>query len=302
MAEIQFGWVLNVGPERGMPSRQFNEISRRQVELVKEQIDSLWFVDHVQFGDSPVLEGWTALTYFAAQYPQFQVGHMVLCQSFRNPALLAKMAATLQYLSQGRFLLGIGAGWHEEEYRAYNYEFPTARARVEQLEETLQIVKALWTEKQVTFQGQHYAVSAAYCEPKPDPLPPIVIGGQGPRMLQLVARYADGWNIAWTKPDEYVQKLKVFEQACQQVGRDHTQVRRSWFGRCICVTSGEEAGTLNGLGLLGTPEQIVEQIQAYVDLGIDYFMLGVRDVTDLTTVELLAREVFPYFKKQFRIP
>ncbi len=301
MTGIQFGWVLNAGPKEGMPSQQYNEIYRQQVELMREQIDSLWFVDHVQFADSPVLEGWTALTYLAAQYPQFQVGHMVLCQSFRNPALLAKMAATLQYLSQGRFVLGIGAGWHEEEYLAYNYTYPTARARTEQLEETLQIVKTMWTEKQVTFQGQHYAVNAAYCEPKPDPVPPIIVGGQGQRMLQLVARYADGWNIAWTKPDEYAQKLKVFEQACQQEGRDPTQVRRSWFGRCTCTTSEEEAATLKGPGLLGTPEQIVEQIQAYVDLGIDYFMLGSRDVTDLTTVELLAHEVFPHFKEQSRV-
>ncbi|HEU5377044.1 MAG TPA: LLM class flavin-dependent oxidoreductase [Ktedonobacteraceae bacterium] len=297
MTEIQFGWVFNVGPEDGMPAQQYHEICQRQVELVREQIDSLWFVDHIQFGDSPVLEGWTALTYFAAQYPQFQVGHMVLCQSFRNPALLAKMAATLQYLSQGRFLLGIGAGWHEEEYRAYNYAFPSARARTEQLDETLHIVKALWTEKQVTFQGQHYAVNAAYCEPKPDPLPPIVIGGQGPRMLQLVARYADGWNMAWASPEEYAEKLKVFEQACQREGRDPTQVRRSWFGRCACVTSAEEAATLNGRGLLGTPEQIIQQIQALVDLGIDSFMFGVKDIADLTTVELLARDVLPSFKK-----
>ena len=298
MTEIQFGWVLNGGPKQGMPSQQYNEICRQQIELVREQIESLWFVDHVQFGDSPVLEGWTALTYLAAQYPQFQVGHMVLCQSFRNPALLAKMAATLQYLSQGRFVLGIGAGWHEEEYRAYNYAFPTPRARTEQLEETLQIVKALWSEKQVTFEGQHFGVNAAYCEPKPDPLPPIIIGGHGPRMLRLVARYADGWNIAWTKPEKYQEKLKIFEQACQEEGRDPTQVRRSWFGRCICVASGEEAAKLNGQGLLGTPEQIVEQIRAYVDLGIDYFMLGARDVTDLTTVELMAREVLPHFKRR----
>ncbi len=116
-------------------------------------------------------------------------------------------------------------------------------------------------------------------------------------MLRLVARYADGWNIAWTKPEKYQEKLKIFEHMCKQEGRDAAQVRRSWFGRCICVTSGEEAAKLKGLGLLGTPEQIIEQIQAYIDLGIDYFMLGARDVTDLTTVELLAREVFPYFKK-----
>lgn len=300
LAEIQFGWVFNAGPEAGMPAQRFLEIGQRQVELVGEQIDSVWCVDHVQFGESPVLEGWTTLTYLAAHYPQFQVGHMVLCQSFRNPALLAKMAATLHYLSQGRFQLGIGAGWHEEEYRAYNYAFPTARVRTEQLEETLQIVKALWTEKQATFQGQHYAVHAASCEPKPAPLPPILIGGQGPRMLRLVARYADGWNIAWAKPEEYRQKLEVFKQACQQEGRDPTQVRRSWFGRCTCVPTSEGAATLQGLGLLGTPGQIIDQIQAYIDLGIHTFMLGVRDVADLTTVELLAREVLPHFKKQSR--
>ena len=298
MKEIQFGWVLNGGPKAGMPSQQYNEICRKQIDLVGEQIDSLWYVDHVQFGDSPVLEGWTGLTYFGALYPQYQIGHMVLCQSFRNPALLAKMAATLQYLSQGRFILGIGAGWHEEEYRAYNYVFPTPRARTEQLEETLQIVKALWTEKQVTFQGQHFAVNAAYCEPKPVPLPPIIIGGHGRRMLRLVARYADCWNIAWSKPKTYQEKLKDFEQACQQEGRDLTQVRRSWFGRCICITSGEEAKTLTGQGLLGTPDQLIEQIQAYIDLGIDYFMLGARNVSDLTTVELMAREVLPHFKRR----
>ncbi|QBD76644.1 LLM class flavin-dependent oxidoreductase [Ktedonosporobacter rubrisoli] len=301
MTDIQFGWALNVGPREGMPFHQFNENSRRQIELMQELIDSLWFVDHVQFSDSPVLEGWTALTYLAAQYPQFQVGHMVLCQSFRNPALLAKMTATLQYLSQGRFILGIGAGWHEEEYRAYNFDFPSARARVEQLEETLHIVKALWSEKQVTFQGKHYAVNAAYCEPKPDPLPQIIVGGQGARMLQLVARYADGWNIAWAKPEEYRQKLAIFEQACQQEGRDPKIVQRSWFGRCTCVSSKEEAAKLEGTGLLGTPEQIAEQLQAYIDLGIDYFMLGVRDVSDLTTVELLAHEVLPRFKKRSQV-
>ena len=297
MAEIQFGWALNVGPGRGMAAWQYHEICQRQIELVREWIASLWFADHVQFSDSPVLEGWTTLTYFAAQYPQLQVGHTVLCQSFRNPALLAKMATTLQYLTQGRFILGIGAGWHEEEYRAYNYAFPSARVRPEELEETLQIVKALWTEKQATFEGKHYAVHAAYCEPKPEPVPPIMIGGQGPRMLRLVARYADDWNIPWLKAEEYRQKLPLFEQACQQEGRDPAQVRRSWFGRCTCVKSAEEAATLSGMGLLGTPEQIVAQIQALADLGINYFMLGVRDVTDLTTVELLAREVLPHFKK-----
>jgi alkanesulfonate monooxygenase SsuD/methylene tetrahydromethanopterin reductase-like flavin-dependent oxidoreductase (luciferase family) len=295
MTTIQFGWVLNSGPSAGMEPRRFHELVQRQIALLEEHIDSLWCSDHLQFGSSPLLEGWTALTYLAARYPQFQVGHMVLCQSFRNPALLAKMGATLQYLSEGRFLLGIGAGWYEDEYRAYNYPFPPARARAEQLEETLQIVHALWTEEQATFHGRHYAIEAAYCEPKPDPRPPIIVGAAGARMLRIVARYADGWNAAWLSPERYRQRLAVFESACQEVGRPATAIRRSWFGRSICVPGAQEAAQLQGRGLLGTPEQIAQRIQAYIDLGIDYFMLGSWDIEDLRTVELLAREVLPRF-------
>nr|BBH94702.1 hypothetical protein KTA_29010 [Thermogemmatispora argillosa] len=294
--EIRFGWVLNAGPTRGMEASRFLAISRQQIALVGEQIDSLWFTDHLQFGSSPVLEGWTALTYIAALYPHYRIGHMVLCQSFRNPALLAKMAATLQYLSGGRLLLGIGAGWHEEEYRAYNYPFPEPRARIEQLEETLQIVRALWSEEQVTFEGRHYHVHEAYCEPKPEPKPPIIVGGLGTRLLHSVARYADGWNAAWIKPDAYRERLTIFESACRQLGRDPAQVERSWFGRCICVPSAEEAARLQGRGLLGTPDQIAEQLQAYIDLGITSFMLGSWELEDLQTVELLAHQVLPRFR------
>jgi len=296
MAKIQFGWALNGGPEEGMAPSQYMRSVQQQIQLVEAQVDSLWFVDHVQFADDPLLEGWTALTYLAAVYPQFHVGHMVLCQSFRNPALLAKMAATLQYLSNGRFTLSIGAGWHEEEYRAYGYTYPSPGARVEQLEETLQIVRAMWTEAQATFQGQHFLVTAAHCEPRPDPVPPILIGGKGTRMLHLVARYADGWNAAWLSPEEYRQRLDVLEQECQKVGRDPAEVQRSWFGRCVCVASKQEADKLEGRGLLGTPERIIEQLQAYVQLGIHRFMLGSRSLSDMTTVELLAREVFPNVK------
>jgi alkanesulfonate monooxygenase SsuD/methylene tetrahydromethanopterin reductase-like flavin-dependent oxidoreductase (luciferase family) len=293
MAQIQFGWVLNGGPVKGMAPSHYAHAVRQQIQLVAPHVDSLWFVDHVQFADDPLLEGWTALTYLAAEYPQFHVGHMVLCQSFRNPALLAKMAATLQYLSDGRFTLSIGAGWHEEEYRAYGYTYPPARERVEQLEETLQIVRAMWTEEQATFQGRHFSVTSAHCEPRPDPVPPILIGGTGTRMLNLVARRADGWNASWLSPEEYRHRLDVLLQECRKVGRDPAEVQRSWFGRCVCVASKQEAGALEGRGLVGTPEQIIEQLQAYIELGIHRFMLGSRSLADMTTVELLAKEVLP---------
>ncbi|MBV9230590.1 MAG: LLM class flavin-dependent oxidoreductase [Chloroflexi bacterium] len=299
MAPIQFGWTLYPGLAKGMSARQFKETVRQQVELIHDHIDSLWCVDHVQFGDMPLLEGWTALTYLAAQYPELQLGHMVLCQSFRNPALLAKMGATLQYLSGGRFILGIGAGWHEEEYRAYGYDFPPPRVRTEQLAEALQIVKALWSQEQVTFQGKHSSVNAAYCEPKPEPIPPIVVGGKGNRMLQLVARYADGWNTPWLSVEDYRQKLAVFEQECHKIGRDPSQIRRGWFGWSTCVATKEEASTLTGRGLLGTPDQIAAQLQAYIDLGVNSFVLGNNDLSDVTTTELLAKEVLPQLKGEY---
>src|SRR5207247_11241910 len=127
----------------------------RVVEVVAGHFESAWIVYHLQFGDTDLLEGFTALTYMAALHPRLKFGHSVLCQSFRNPALLAKMGATLQFMSGGRYVLGMGAGWNEEEYRAYGYDFPPAGVRVEQLEEALRIIKAMWTEEKVTLEDKH---------------------------------------------------------------------------------------------------------------------------------------------------
>lgn len=132
MARIQFG--LSLPAARRMPREAFLAGVQQSMELVTGHFDSAWFTDHLQYDDAPILEGWTMLTYLAALYPQFTFGHAVLCQSFRNPALLAKMAATFQYMSGGRFTLGVGAGWKEDEYRAYGYEFPSAGTRVEENE------------------------------------------------------------------------------------------------------------------------------------------------------------------------
>src|SRR5688572_8876628 len=144
MARVEFGFCLpGELPHEGRAT--FRDDLNRALDLAAGHFDSAWMVDHLQFGDASVLEGFTTLAYMAALQPRLKVGHAVLCQSFRNPALLAKMAATLQFMSEGRFTLGLGAGWHEEEYRAYGYDFPSARVRVEQFDEALQIIKAMWT-------------------------------------------------------------------------------------------------------------------------------------------------------------
>jgi alkanesulfonate monooxygenase SsuD/methylene tetrahydromethanopterin reductase-like flavin-dependent oxidoreductase (luciferase family) len=151
-------------------------------------------IDHLMSNEGDI-ESFTTLAYLAAFHPELRFGHTVICQSFRNPALVAVMGAALQFLSGGRFLFGIGTGWLEAEYKAFGYDFPPARVRVEQLEEALQIIKGLWTGKKVTFSGKHYRVSEAECEPKPDPLPPIMVGAFKPKMLRITAKYADEWNV-----------------------------------------------------------------------------------------------------------
>src|SRR5436190_3065495 len=168
MRPLTFGLVLPVGSPTRQGRATFVADLNRVLNLVAGHFDSAWMIDHLQTDADDMLESFTTISYLAALHPQLRFGHTVVCQSFRNPALLAKMGATLQFLSGGRFMLGLGAGWNEEEYRAYGYDFPPARVRVAQLEETIQIVKAMWTQKTATFAGEYYRVTEAYCEPKPD--------------------------------------------------------------------------------------------------------------------------------------
>ena len=303
MTRIQFGFCMPADKLDKHRRATFSEDLNCALDLVTGHFDSAWIIDHLQFGDDDVLEGFTALTYLAALHPQLKFGHTVLCQSFRNPALLAKMGATLHFLSNGRFILGLGAGWHAEEYRAYGYDFPADRVRVKQLEETLQIIKALWTQKTATFAGEYYRVTEAYCEPKPDPLPTIMVGAFKPKMLRLTARYADWWNVSSTGVGGYRRMAKAFERACSDVGRNPSTIRRSWVGGCACAPTQAEAEALAGdrvsssddddFGFVGTPKQVVEQMRPFIDLGVNYFMLDCSGFPKLTTLEMLINEVLP---------
>ena len=294
-----------------MPADQLDKSRRntyvedlnRALDLVTGHFDSAWIIDHLQDGDADMLESFTTLSYMAALHPQLKFGHTVISQSFRNPALLAKMGATLQFISGGRFLLGIGAGGDEDEHKAYGYGFPPAQVRVEQLEETLQITKAMWTDAKATFNGRHYQISNAYCEPKPDPIPPIMIGAFRPKMLRLAAKYADEWNVSSTGLMEYRRLVDEFAKACQEVGRDPTSVLRSWCGGCVCAATQAEAERIGGarydndpegdFDFVGTPEHIASQMRSFIELGIDSFMVDCGGFPNLTTLELLVNEVLP---------
>ncbi len=304
MTRIQFGFIMPAGALNAARRPTFVEDLNRALDLVTGHFDSAWSIDHLQADEADQLEGFTMLTYMAALHPQLKFGHTVLCQSFRNPALLAQMGATLQFLSGGRFILGLGAGWHQEEYRAYGYDFPPAHTRVEQLAEALQIIKLMWTEEQATFEGRHYHVSNAHCEPKPDPIPPIMVGAFKPKMLRLTAKYADWWNVSSTGVEGYRRIAEEFESACAEVGRDPVTVLRSWSGGCACAPTQVEAESFarglyaadnayDDFGFVGTPQQVIAQLRSFIDLGVEYFMLDCSGFPKLTTLELLITEVFP---------
>jgi alkanesulfonate monooxygenase SsuD/methylene tetrahydromethanopterin reductase-like flavin-dependent oxidoreductase (luciferase family) len=301
---VQFGLIV---PENVLSSSgrlRYREDVDRLLTCVTGHFDSAWFIDHLQ-GD--VLEGWTALTWLAARHPGLRWGHTVLAQTFRNPALVATMGATLQFLSGGHFILGIGAGGQEAEHRAWGYDFPPGHARVAALDEALRIIRALWTEERATFAGTHYRVAGASYEPRPDPLPPIMVGAFRPQMLRLTARHADWWNVSSTGIAAYRAYREEFERACAAIGRDPASVRRTWSGGCICAPSEAEVAALAavrarlgpeyahqvGEDFVGTPGQIIEQMRWFIAQGVDYFMLDCGGFPRLTTVELLIDEVLP---------
>jgi len=295
---VEFGLQLSGFPPQAEDDGDVLTFYRRMVDALSPEFTTLWVSDHFQFGDASVLEGWTRLTYLAALFPHLKVGHLVLGQGYRNPALLAKMGATLQHLSGGRFILGIGAGWHEEEYRAYGYGYPSPGARVAQLAEAIQIIRDLWTEAPATFHGAHYRIEEAYCEPRPDPLPPILVGTRGPKALRVAAQLADGWS--WDAPmASYQPAYDELRRACAEVGRDSASI---W------LTAGADADfpddpadfvaefpqpaypdiPIRPLG--PTPADAVEQLRPLVELGVTHFMIY---PSSLRTLKRFSAEVAP---------
>jgi alkanesulfonate monooxygenase SsuD/methylene tetrahydromethanopterin reductase-like flavin-dependent oxidoreductase (luciferase family) len=293
---LEFGLQLKAFPrDNGTDLLRFYD---DQVAGLPPEFTSLWMSDHLQFGDDPVLEGWTWLTYLAARYPRFKVGHLVLGQGYRNPALLAKMGATLQVLSGGRFILGLGAGWHEEEYRAYGYGYPSRGVRVTQLAEALQIIRMMWTQPRATFRGEHYLIDDAICEPKPDPVPPIFVGSPGPRVIRVAAKYADGWT--WDAPIEtYGPPHAELLKACAEIGRDPATVWKLTFAD---LDFPEDPATFRGryehsyypgmyMSQLGpTPADAVEQLSPLIALGVSHIIVS---GSTKRTIERFAEEAIP---------
>lgn len=265
--------------------------------------DSLWFPDHVQYGSHNVAEGWSMLAFALARYPDKICGHEVLCNSFRNPALLAKMAATTQTLSGGRLVLGIGAGWNAAEYQAYGWPFPSARVRIAQLAEAIELIRMLWREAPANYAGQHYQIANAYCEPRPDPQPPIMVGGAGEQyLLRVVAQHADWWNYEYTDEATFAHKQAVLQEHCHAVGRDYDEIRQVIrIGVLIAETEADvkrlhERPDVRPMqhGAIGTPAQVTEKLLGIIAQGADRLTVHFADAPRLDGTALFTSTVLPH--------
>jgi F420-dependent oxidoreductase-like protein len=274
---------------------------------------SLWLADHMWargLPDVDHLEISTALAALAARTERLRLGSLVLCTGYRNPALVAKIASSLDHISGGRLELGIGAGWMEEEYRAYGYSFPPVRERIEQLDEALEIIRRLFSEPRATFQGKYYAVDDAPNNPKPmqRPSPPITIGGSGERLLlRVVAKHADRWNCPINAAHELPRKLDVLRQHCAAVGRDPAAVTVS--EQVIVVLGKDKAdfdmrwamakqflkgfADVDAVAVRGLPDEVATGLREKVARGVRLFTIMFGDLAPAETIRLFGEKVLP---------
>jgi F420-dependent oxidoreductase-like protein len=308
------GWKLEyTGWSAGDAWARTVELSRLAEDL---GYDHLWVYDHVETvprrEPTHVFEAFTTLAALAQHTQRIRLGQLVTCSSYRNAGLLAKEAAGVDVVSGGRLILGLGAGWYEREYQAYGYEYLAPRERLRVLDETVQVIKRLWTEETVTFDGAHLHFDGAYCDPKPlQQLPEIWIGGGGEQVtLRIAAEHADAtnWQVGL---DQFVHKSEVLRGHCERIGRDFGSITRTHGPDCRLFDSEKDlkqwlaatdGGDLWGNKdhdsyvrdhLVGTVEQVTEKVQAFVDAGCTEFVLWFRDFPESESLERFARDVVP---------
>jgi len=312
---VRFGWRMPMWDPDGAPAYTWLPAVHQNLQALAGKLDSVWLSDHFVPGagwkspETDTLECWTATAAMAAAHPSFQFGQIVLGNSYRYPPLMAKMAATLQLMTGGRLILGIGAGWMESEYRAYGYPFPSAAVRLQELSEAIHIIRRMWTQSPASFKGKHYSIQDAYCNPMPDPAPPIMIGASGEQLaLRVVARHADWWNLSDTTPQAFARKAGVLEEHCAAVGRDPTSILYNLQCQALAIAPTEREAqaiashstlyknTRAGAALAGTPDQIADRLRQYVTLGVRHFILRFLDFPSPEGALLFASEVAPRFR------
>src|SRR5713226_372477 len=311
---MKFGLIVPQGWRMDLvgiadPAEAYETMTRVAREAEAVGFDSIWLFDHFHTVPTPTqevtFECWTSTAALARDTRRVRIGQMVTCNSYRNPALLAKMASTVDVLSHGRLDFGIGAGWYEEEYRAYGYPYPDTGERLQRLHEAVQIILAMWTQEEATFEGTYYQVKGAINQPKGVQKPhiPILIGGGGEKVtLRLVARYGDacnvGGDIATLK-----HKFAVLKQHCDELGRDYNSIRRTTLIDDCAIAETEDATiakltpaqrnnleSLRQTALIGTPTMIRQRLAEYEAAGVQEIIIRFVDAPQLESVHLFARE------------
>lgn len=302
MARLDFGVTIRPSTQGGTIA-EMDRANERILAAARDHDLSCWVIDHFQSGGDPIMECLTFLTYHAGRVPGLRWGTLVLGQGYRNPALTAKIAATLQHLTDGRFILGLGAGDAEAEHLAYGYPFPPGRVRVVQLDEAARIARVLWSGEPVTFVGEYYRVNEARCLPAPTPPPTLMIGGGGERRtLRVVAEHADWWNADYYSPAEYAHKLGVLRDHCRALGRDPGAIVPScYMGLSISrdpsrLTRQRFMGHRGEVHVVsGTPEEVVPQLAAFAEAGVRHMQLNFLDFPGTESLDLFVNEVLPHF-------
>jgi F420-dependent oxidoreductase-like protein len=305
------GWTMDL-VDIESPIEKYETMSGCAREAERTGYDSIWLYDHFHTVPRPeptaVFECWSSMAALARDTSTVRLGQMVTCNSYRPPALLAKMSSCIDVLSHGRLIVGMGAGWYEHEYRAFGYEYGEMPDRLRHLRESLQVLKTMWTEERASFHGRYYHVEGAINEPKPiqKPHPPLWIGGNGERVtLKLVAQHGDGCNIGGDL-DERRRGLDVLRRHCDTAGRDYDSIVRS---ANLSVILGDRAevdrvvqtrirqtGGTEGFvrePCCGRPEQVAERVREIIELGFDYIIFDVPNASEGGAIQRVAEELIP---------
>ena len=315
------GWRMDLTAIED-PVEQFEAMTRVAREADKGPWDSIWVYDHFHTVPEPtmntVFESWTISATLSRDTERVHIGQMVNCNGYRNPALFAKIASTVDVASHGRLYAGFGAGWYEHEWRAYGYGFPETKERMAAFREGVQILHKMWTEDKPVFEGKYYTIDEPINEPKSHKKGykvPLWIGGGGPQVtLKLVAQYGDACNVGGGDPATAKEKLEILQGHCEKVGRDYGEITKSTSLNVFPIATGadpeqataEVRAKYDGVSfekfsestIVGDADVIAEKVQALVDVGIDYIINYIPGVAyDTEAMQMYSNEVIPAFAK-----
>lgn len=277
--------------------------------------DSIWVSDHLlsPSGRPHALEAWTVLCALASSVPRVRLGTYVLCNQFRHPSMLAKMASTLDNICGGRLELGIGAGWLKKEHVAFGFDWDEHSVRIERLRETLEIVRKLWTKNCVSYTGRHFRIKDATLEPKPiqKPHPPLWIGGSSDKIMRIVAEAGDGWIPTLPTPRQLAAGVSTIREEMKEAGRNPARLQVA-YGGGGCLLIARDADTVVRMAeplvrssrkpieesacLIGTPAECIQRIEQYQKAGAQMIVAGFYDFPSLDGMRLFAKTVIPSFR------